>query len=701
MSKEGNEGNEIFFYSLRQSFASFYDYPVIPASIESVGSITADVLVEILIRALQIITGNKEDLPVKLPQNIAARHRICTFIATAIKENGFIGECGYNQLLYPLENNTRNILNWVVDKLPKPDEGQDEEVLGANALLNRRIKSTILQWSNPSPSTETGAGHSSNLWTAPFCLSSKDPHNNKRCFITVPVVNKNKNKNMSTAEMFKVCTSSQTVMGAAKINSELYCPSIGPSILEQHALDKVKDSAYALDLENFEGSGKKGNMQKIKNNKTNLDTALSIRRAVYGLDVEIDSNVDELFPMDVNSSSTHKAFMNGSLQELLGAVIGDCEASSSSLPASSDSSSSRFMHAMDFAQETNGSVFASSSSSSSSSFAGGSIATSGNAKDKDKDDPSARKQTQEQEAREYAAQLGQLRQQLDDSTAATESYQHRYQTATGKTHQLEKEALSLETNSEKLEKQIMIKKKTLEMLPTAEAHTKELQARVQASKEKLAELEAEWGSHRQPLEMSFREKEGFRIKRREQCRELVDEMRQYKVEMVEMAEMLQGQQEKARILEEELTRLPKNINRNMYTHRILDITQSILRQNEGIDKITADIMDVQKKINTTQSTLQRADTITEELVYRVAKDLDDQDVLGIYRHLKNLRSTFDALVQCLEKIALQEQHHRNLETKIDQEQSRVSTNNFNRIQEDLSAIVSENKQLITQIKAIK
>ena len=101
MSKEGNEGNEIFFYSLRQSFASFYDYPVIPASIESVGSITADVLVEILIRALQIITGNKEDLPVKLPQNIAARHRICTFIATAIKENGFIGECGYNQLLYP------------------------------------------------------------------------------------------------------------------------------------------------------------------------------------------------------------------------------------------------------------------------------------------------------------------------------------------------------------------------------------------------------------------------------------------------------------------------------------------------------------------------------------------------------------------------------------------------------------------------
>jgi hypothetical protein len=42
---------------------------------------------------------------------------------------------------------------------------------------------------------------------------------------------------------------------------------------------------------------------------------------------------------------------------------------------------------------------------------------------------------------------------------------------------------------------------------------------------------------------------------------------------------------------------------------------------------------------------------------------------------------------------------RDLETKIDQEQSRVSSNNHERIKQDLEAIAQENAQLVAQIKA--
>jgi hypothetical protein len=42
---------------------------------------------------------------------------------------------------------------------------------------------------------------------------------------------------------------------------------------------------------------------------------------------------------------------------------------------------------------------------------------------------------------------------------------------------------------------------------------------------------------------------------------------------------------------------------------------------------------------------------------------------------------------------------RDLETKIDQEQSRVSSNNHERIRQDLEAIAQENAQLVAQIKA--
>lgn len=42
-------------------------------------------------------------------------------MATKIKELGFLGDCGYNQLLYPVEAQTRGLLNWLVQRLPRTE----------------------------------------------------------------------------------------------------------------------------------------------------------------------------------------------------------------------------------------------------------------------------------------------------------------------------------------------------------------------------------------------------------------------------------------------------------------------------------------------------------------------------------------------------------------------------------------------------
>ena len=72
-----------------------------------------------------------------------------------------------------------------------------------------------------------------------------------------------------------------------------------------------------------------------------------------------------------------------------------------------------------------------------------------------------------------------------------------------------------------------------------------------------------------------------------------------------------------------------------------------------------------------------------------------------YRHLKKLRSNFEALVGAVERIAQQEKTARTLETKIDQEKSRVSANNIERITKDLAEIKKENSEVMAQIKAGK
>ena len=59
-------------------------------------------------------------------------------------------------------------------------------------------------------------------------------------------------------------------------------------------------------------------------------------------------------------------------------------------------------------------------------------------------------------------------------------------------------------------------------------------------------------------------------------------------------------------------------DRTLYTRRIMDIITSINKQNKEINKITIDIRNIQKLINSSTSSLSRADAITEDLIYSVS-----------------------------------------------------------------------------------
>ena len=71
------------------------DFPVNSAgkdgiSIESLGDFTQnpDILVDFMVRGLWLMTEGSKKFPLPLPRGIAARHRLCTAIAVAIKEEG-------------------------------------------------------------------------------------------------------------------------------------------------------------------------------------------------------------------------------------------------------------------------------------------------------------------------------------------------------------------------------------------------------------------------------------------------------------------------------------------------------------------------------------------------------------------------------------------------------------------------------------
>lgn len=105
--------------------------------------------------------------------------------------------------------------------------------------------------------------------------------------------------------------------------------------------------------------------------------------------------------------------------------------------------------------------------------------------------------------------------------------------------------------------------------------------------------------------------------RRNKCKLMVEDMKRCREDMISMAQDLKEKQERSQVLSEELGKLPRNINRTLYTYRIMDIIASIGKQNKEIDKIVQDIREVQKSINSITNTLQRADAIAEEKIYGV------------------------------------------------------------------------------------
>jgi hypothetical protein len=250
--------------------------------------------------------------PLVLPPNIASRHRICTSIAAKIKELGYLSDCGYNQLLYPVENQSRDLLKWLVEKLPRTEEEGAQEVLGANALMNRRIMQSLKEWKHKP-------------WKLHFCSQGKVLRNvyDSKQFRTVPGLL----ENAAYAKTLPVFHNS----------TQLRLP-VECSLFERHALEHVADAKYAARLEQDfadraqqaaegadgaedglgSGETKRADGTKKAGSITQQAIRAALRRAVQG-DATI-AGTEEGGPvrMYVNTDDAVLAKgLGGSLQELL------------------------------------------------------------------------------------------------------------------------------------------------------------------------------------------------------------------------------------------------------------------------------------------------------------------------------------------------------------------------------------------------
>ncbi len=254
-----------------------------------------------------------------------------------IKDLGFHGECGYNQLLYPVEHQTRDLLKWIIDKVPRTqEEGGAEEILGANAILNRNIMKSLQSWQK-------------SLWRLPVCEEGKPP-----------------------VSIYKKISFTSTASGSFS----------AARLLHKHSLDKIRDAQITERMNRkFKGSNSKGGnagdanddgfgaenakvlQQKILaslKEKTEKKNQASSSSAAGG--GGIDGSGDSAFGDDdsnLSAAARAEAQMNMSFQELVAGIASS--AGGDNGENKDDHRGGRFSHATVFSQEESAVVTNSSS----------------------------------------------------------------------------------------------------------------------------------------------------------------------------------------------------------------------------------------------------------------------------------------------------------------------------------------------------
>ena len=100
-------------------------------------------------------------------------------------------------------------------------------------------------------------------------------------------------------------------------------------------------------------------------------------------------------------------------------------------------------------------------------------------------------------------------------------------------------------------------------------------------------------------------------------RALSERRDQVREEMRAVIAAAREREERVAQLQAELERLPRDVRRELYTDRILEIIKQVKKQQVDIDKILIEIHQVHKEINAITESLSRSFNATDELIYKV------------------------------------------------------------------------------------
>ncbi|XP_048873316.1 coiled-coil domain-containing protein 22 isoform X2 [Brienomyrus brachyistius] len=634
------EVDRILIHSLRQTGTD------VPEDVDSVKQFTSELIVEAVVRCLRVIDpalGN--GLSPSLPPGMSARFRLGMSLAQACQDLGYKGEIGYQTFLYSNEPEIRSLLMFLVEKLPRESAEASSQPAGKSALLLKSIAAQIkaqllLPWAPPSCRLPLlcrmqSPGLSNGFHTQPLSL----PHCSR-----------------SSGKIPKEVKDYYRDLLLPVTAQPSQHSSVPSSLLEQHALDL----SAAQEWEN------EWNSQGLLSRLSPEDYRARKRTRLQKRIEEQLRAAAQSCP-DVQNASRSGPDLADLLQSFGGATSGDKLLTKGT----------RFTHTEKF-------TFTQDPEKAAQQMAAAvnSLPTS--------------HQSEEDIRAQQQEELASLQQQLQQLSLHVDEVGGDIKRLTVAISKVSEELKQQEQSNTEKEATIRIKRQTVDLLPDADNNLAKLQALVDASSQRVANLSSQWEKHRAPLvEEQRRLKELCSSQELESSRKL-SEIKGLHERIRQSAEDARKKEGLYKQLVTEFENLPKDVSRSAYTVRILEIVGNIKKQKEEITKILSDTKELQKEINSLTGKLDRTFAVTDELVFKDAKK--DESVRKSYKYLAALHENCTQLIQTIEDTGTIMREIRDLEEQIETENGKKTLSNLEKILEDYKAIRQENSALAAKIR---
>eukprot|EP01087_Luapelamoeba_hula_P017882 TRINITY_DN5687_c0_g1_i1.p1 TRINITY_DN5687_c0_g1~~TRINITY_DN5687_c0_g1_i1.p1 ORF type:complete len:615 (-),score=140.67 TRINITY_DN5687_c0_g1_i1:461-2305(-) len=252
-----------------------------------------------------------------------------------------------------------------------------------------------------------------------------------------------------------------------------------------------------------------------------------------------------------------------------------------------------------------------------------------------------------------------------------------------------------DAKKKELEKKYTVLKRTYDLLPEAESNIEILENLSQKAAARLASLEQEWERHKAPLMDELEELRRQQENKKGDTQLLLAEIAQLRSKFKTMGEDMRVRNERLAVLKEQFDAMPKEVNRGIYTRRILDIVKNVKKQKTEIDKILLDMKQLMKEITLVTESLKRSFAVTEEMMFADAKK--DETSKQAYRELNAMDTHFKKLVATNEETGETRNAILQLSNQIDSIKERTSALNTERLEEDYKNMKKENAKLMAQL----